>query len=108
MHVLPLMRTTTSSARKRPGFAHADPGNDFVAAIDRYGIDLSALMGKSMSRQDSIGLGQTICGYLTHGASPMLEADGLHKKIPRITDEQAANLVSAAQSTLCPKPLPSS
>jgi hypothetical protein len=90
----------------QPPRAHADPGNDFVAAIDRYGIDLSALMGKSMSRQDAIGLGQGICGYLTHGASPMVVANGLHKMMPKITDEQAGSLVSAAQVTLCPDTLP--
>ena len=90
----------------QPPQAHADPGNDFVAALDRYGIDLTALMGKSMSRQDAIGLGQAICGDLQHGSSATTEANGLHKMMPKITDKQAGNLVSAAQSALCPDTLP--
>jgi hypothetical protein len=41
--------------------ADADPGTDFLAARNRYGIDFSALMGQPISRQDAIDLGQ---GYL--------------------------------------------
>ena len=45
----------------QPAHADADPGNDFLAALDKYGIDLTALMGQSISPQDAIELGQDIC-----------------------------------------------
>jgi hypothetical protein len=85
--------------------ARADPGNDFLAALDTSGIDLSALMGQAISPQDAIELGQDICNYLHRGTSVSGELDLLYREMPRITNKQAVNLVSAAQHTLCPDTL---
>ena len=82
--------------------AQADPGDDFLRYLNMYGIDLSAMMGHTISPQDAIELGQDICGDLHKGASPTAEANGLYRTLPRITDKQSGNLVSAAQLTLCP------
>jgi hypothetical protein len=83
------------------GHASADPGSDFLARLNWYGIDLSALMGEPISPPDAIELGQDICADLRSGTSPIAEANGLYRMMPRITDKQAANLVSAAQFAIC-------
>lgn len=49
----------------QPPLAHADPGDDFLAATHAYGIDLTALLG--VSPQDAVGLGQAICDDLRFG-----------------------------------------
>jgi hypothetical protein len=82
--------------------ADADPGADFLRALDKYGIDLSALMGQPISAQNAIELGRDICGDLHSGMSAASETNALYRMMPKITDKQAGNLVSAAQFTLCP------
>lgn len=82
----------------QPPLAHADPGDDFLAATHAYGIDLTALLG--VSPQDAVGLGQAICDDLRLGKSPATVAQELYMKLPKITDKQSGNLVSAAQYTL--------
>jgi Protein of unknown function (DUF732) len=89
----------------QPSLAYADPGDDFLAALDKYGIDLSALMSEPISPQDAIELGRDICNDLHSGTSPIAEANGLYRMMPKITDKQSGNVVSAAQFTLCPDTL---
>jgi Protein of unknown function (DUF732) len=86
----------------QPVHADANPGSDFLAALNRYEIDLSALMGQAISPQDAIGLGQDICNGLQRGTPVAGEIDLLYREMPRITDRQAGNLVSSAQFTICP------
>lgn len=86
----------------RPPHAYADPGNDFLVALNKYGIDLTGLMGTYISPQSAIELGQDICVDLHRGHPPATEANDLYMKLPRITDKEAGNLVTAAQFTLCP------
>jgi hypothetical protein len=83
-----------------PADADADPGNDFLRALDGYGINLTALLG--VSPQAAAELGQAICDDLHLGKSAGTVANELYMKLPRITDKQSGNLVSAAQYTLCP------
>lgn len=83
----------------QPARAEADPGNDFLTATQAYGIDLPAMLG--VSPQDAVGLGQAICDDLHLGKSPQTVANELYMKLPKITDKQSGNLVSAAQYTLC-------
>ena len=92
----------TSASVLQPTRADADPGSDFLTMLHRYGIDLSALMGKPISPQDAIELGQDICGDLHRGTSAAVESNGIYRQMPNITDKQAANLVSAAQFAMCP------
>ncbi|BBU21821.1 hypothetical protein AWC32_05765 [Mycobacterium xenopi] len=92
-------------AALQPAQAGADPGTDFLARLNWYGIDLSALMGRPISRQDAIELGQDICTELHNGNTPVAVADQIYREMPRITDKQAANLVSAAQFAICPDTL---
>jgi hypothetical protein len=87
----------------QPPRAVADSGNDFVARLKVYGIDLSELMGHTITPQSAIELGQDICGDIRSGTSPTVEAKGLYNGMPRI--KQSANLVYAAQSTICPETL---
>jgi Protein of unknown function (DUF732) len=89
----------------QPAHADADPGNDFLAALDKYGIDLTALMGQPISPPDAIELGQDICGDLHKGTPAASETNAIYRMMPKITDKQAGNLVSAAQLTLCPDTL---
>jgi Protein of unknown function (DUF732) len=81
--------------------AHADPGDDFLAALNQYGIDLTAIMGTPISRQSAIELGQDICNDLHRGKSATAAANEIYRMAPNITDKQSGNLVSAAQFTLC-------
>jgi hypothetical protein len=85
-----------------PPHADADPADDFLAALDKYGIDLSALMGQTITPQSAIELGDDICGDLQSGTSAASETNAIYRMMPKITDKQAGNLVSAAQFTLCP------
>ncbi len=89
----------------QPAHANADPDNDFLAKLNWYGIDLSALMGHPISRQDTIELGQDLCIELHHGNTAAGVSDQLYREMPHITDKQAANLVSAAQFAICPDSL---
>jgi hypothetical protein len=53
--VLPLAATSAL----QPVHADADPGDDFLAAPDKYGINLTALLG--ISPQDTVGLAHAVC-----------------------------------------------
>jgi hypothetical protein len=86
----------TAASVLQPAHAGADPGSDFLAALNRYGIDLSALMGQPISQQDAIELGQDICNDLHHGTPAGYEINQVYRQMPRITDKQSGNLVSAA------------
>lgn len=83
--------------------ANADPGSDFLAKLNWYGIDVSTLMGHPISAHDTIELGQDICIELHNGNTPAGVSNQLFREMPRITDKQAANLVSAAQFAICPE-----
>jgi hypothetical protein len=85
-----------------PALAHADPGSDFLAKLSWYGIDVSALMGHPISRDATIELGQDICTELHHGNTEAGVSSQLYREMPRITDKQSVNLVSAAQFAICP------
>jgi hypothetical protein len=82
--------------------AYADPGDDFLGYLNMYGIDLSAMMGHTINAHDAIELGQDICNELHGGKSAGGVTNELYRMMPRITDKQAGNLVSAAQLTICP------
>jgi hypothetical protein len=50
-------------------------------------------------------LGKDICNDLHRGTSASAEANEVYSMMPRITDQQAGNLVSAAPLTICPDTL---
>jgi len=86
----------------QPPNAQADPDSDFLAWLQNYGIDLSALMGHTITPQSAIELGHDICDDLRGGKSADSEMSGIFRMFPNITEKQAGNLVSAAQMTICP------
>jgi uncharacterized protein DUF732 len=86
----------------QPAHAAADPDNDFLARLNWYGIDLSAVMG---SQKSAINMGHSICDDLHRGMQVKDEITALYRMLPIITDKQAGNLVSAAQFALCPDTL---
>jgi hypothetical protein len=89
----------------QPAHANADPDNDFLSKLDWYGIDISELMGHPISRHDTIDLGHVICDDLHRGTPPEAEMNVFYRGMPKITDKQAGNLVSAAQFAICPDTL---
>jgi hypothetical protein len=89
----------------QPATAHADPDSEFLSWLDNYGIDLSELMGHTITRQDAIELGHDICNDLHGGKSADAETKEIYRGMPKITDKLAGNLVSAAQYTICPDTL---
>ncbi|WP_169714694.1 DUF732 domain-containing protein [Mycobacterium celatum] len=86
----------------QPALAYADPDSDFLKALNMYGIDLSVMMGHTITPQDAIELGHDICNDLHSGKSAEAETNEVYRIMPKITDKQAGNLVSAAQLTICP------
>jgi hypothetical protein len=89
----------------QPPRAGADPDNDFLSQLNSYGIDLSDLMGRTITPQKAIELGHLICDDLRHGTQPEAEMNVFYRAMPKITDKQADNLMSAAQLTICPDTL---
>jgi Protein of unknown function (DUF732) len=89
----------------QPPRAGADPDNDFLSQLNWYGIDLSDLMGRTITPQKAIEFGHLICDDLRHGTQPKAEMNVFYRAMPKITDKQADNLMSAAQLTICPDTL---
>jgi len=88
----------------QPPRAGADPDNDFLSQLNWYGIDLSDLMGAPSPRRKPSSSG-LICDDLRHGTQPKAEMNVFYRAMPKITDKQADNLMSAAQLTICPDTL---
>lgn len=89
----------------QPATAHADPDSEFLSWLNNYGIDLSEIMGHTITRQDAIELGHDICKDLHGGKSAEAETSEIYRGMPKISDKLAGNLVSAAQYTICPDTL---
>jgi hypothetical protein len=89
----------------QPATAHADPDSEFLLWLNNYGVDLSEIMGHTISRQDAIDLGHDICKDLHSGTSAEAETNSIYRSFPKISDKLAGNLVSAAQFKICPDTL---
>ncbi len=86
----------------------APAGADSFSPAEQAYLDKLKEYGFTVTPEDAaiaVKLGHDTCTGLDNGASPADAADALWSAAPWFTEEQSANLVTAAQINLCPDTL---
>lgn len=86
----------------------APAGADNFSPAEQAYLDKLKEYGFTVAPDDAaiaVKLGHDTCTGLQNGASPADAADNLSRAAPWFTEQLSANLVAAAQLTLCPDTL---